>query len=260
MLMRNILISTAICATLIYGQPQQPRGGGGLGVQVLGARAGRPGRIVKGAPYSATVTNETTRTLPDGNTIHQISSEAVYRDSEGRTRREPSLSSLGSATQGGTVPQLAFIDDPVAGISNVLNLSSRTATRSIMPQPLIAGTRPNPVRRQRPDAPNTKIESLGTQIVSGVSAEGTRTTLTIPAGQIGNAQAIQVVSERWYSPELQLVVLQKRSDPRNGDTVYQLSNLSRAEPPSNLFAVPADFQVSDAPQRRARRQANNPQQ
>src|SRR5690242_475857 len=115
MLINKILVSAAICATLIYGQPQQATIGRAPGVQILGARAGRPGRIVKGAPYSATVTNETTRMLPDGNTIHQISSEAVYRDSEGRTRREPSLSSLGSATQGASVPQLAFIDDPVAG-------------------------------------------------------------------------------------------------------------------------------------------------
>jgi hypothetical protein len=88
-----------------------------------------------------------------------------------------------------------------------------------------------------------KTESLGRQLISGVPADGTRTTVTIPAGQIGNAQPIQIVTENWYSPDLQIRVLSKRSDPRSGESVFQLNNLSRAEPPSTLFVVPADFQI-----------------
>jgi hypothetical protein len=78
-------------------------------------------------------------------------------------------------------------------------------------------------------------------MIEGVQAEGTRTTLTIPAGAIGNDLPIQVVSERWYSPELQTVVMTKHSDPRMGDTTYRLTNINRNEPAPSLFQAPADY-------------------
>ena len=92
---------------------------------------------------------------------------------------------------------------------------------------------------------NTKVEHLGTQTIEGVSAEGTRITVTIPAGQIGNELPIVTVSERWYSPELQVTVMSTRSDPRTGTTTYKLTNINRAEPSPTLFQVPADYTVHD---------------
>jgi hypothetical protein len=100
-----------------------------------------------------------------------------------------------------------------------------------------AGPAPNP--------PN--VEQLGTKVVEGVQAEGTRTTLTIPAGQIGNDKPIQIVDEVWRSPELQLIVHSEHSDPRMGNTVYSLQNISRSDPSPALFQVPADYTVKDAP-------------
>jgi hypothetical protein len=88
-------------------------------------------------------------------------------------------------------------------------------------------------------------ESLGTQVIEGVQAEGTRTTMTIPAGAIGNELPIQIVSERWYSPELRTVVMSKHSDPRMGDTVYRLTNINRSEPARSLFEAPADYTVAE---------------
>jgi hypothetical protein len=87
---------------------------------------------------------------------------------------------------------------------------------------------------------------LGRQTIEGVPADGTRTTMTIAAGQLGNERPIQIVTERWYSPDLQTVVLSKLTDPRSGETVSKLSNISRNEPPSSLFEPPADYKVSDA--------------
>ena len=95
------------------------------------------------------------------------------------------------------------------------------------------------------NAKNTKTEDLGTQIFEGVSADGTRTTTTIPAGQIGNERDINIVNERWYSKELQMVVKTVHSDPRTGETVYQLKNINRTEPQPSLFEVPADYKVND---------------
>ena len=90
-----------------------------------------------------------------------------------------------------------------------------------------------------------KPESLGKQMIEGVNAEGTRTTLTIEAGQIGNDRPIKVVSERWYSNELQTMVMNKQSDPRSGEESFRLIGISRTEPASFLFQVPAGYQLSD---------------
>ena len=82
-------------------------------------------------------------------------------------------------------------------------------------------------------------------MIEGIPAEGTRTTTTIPAGQIGNERDINIVSERWYSQELQVVVMSKRSDPRTGETVYKLTNVNRTEPLHSMFEVPADYKIFD---------------
>ena len=78
-----------------------------------------------------------------------------------------------------------------------------------------------------------------------MEAEGTRTTITIPAGQIGNELPINIVSERWFSPELQVVVLSRQNDPRMGETVYRLTAISRSEQPASLFEVPADYTIKE---------------
>jgi hypothetical protein len=89
----------------------------------------------------------------------------------------------------------------------------------------------------------TTTTSLGTQMINGVSAEGTRTTRTIPAGEIGNQKPIVITVEKWYSADLQETVLTKRSDPRMGETVRQLTNIQRTEPAATLFQVPSDYTV-----------------
>jgi hypothetical protein len=90
-------------------------------------------------------------------------------------------------------------------------------------------------------------ESLGRQTIEGVEADGQRVTVTIQAGKIGNERPIVTVNERWYSPELQTVVLSKNSDPRIGETTYKLTNIDRNEPDPSLFQVPADYTVEEGP-------------
>jgi hypothetical protein len=92
-----------------------------------------------------------------------------------------------------------------------------------------------------------KRESLGTQTMEGVSAEGERRTSTIEAGAIGNDRPIQIVSEGWYSPDLQVEVMTKHSDPRTGEEVMRLANINRAEPDPSLFAAPVGYQLIEGP-------------
>jgi hypothetical protein len=90
-----------------------------------------------------------------------------------------------------------------------------------------------------------KGEDLGTRMIEGVEAKGTRNTVTIPAGEIGNDRAIDIVDERWYSSELQLAVLTRHLDPRSGETTYKLVNIQRLEQVRSLFELPADYTVRD---------------
>ena len=89
-------------------------------------------------------------------------------------------------------------------------------------------------------------ESLGQQAIGGVTAEGTRTTTVIAAGAIGNQQEIRIVSEQWFSPDLQVLVMTRHSDPRSGETTYRLSNIIRAEPGAGLFDVPPDYTIKES--------------
>jgi len=87
---------------------------------------------------------------------------------------------------------------------------------------------------------------LGTREFSGVKAQGRQRSYEIPAGEIGNRNPIVVSSETWTSPDLQMLVYHKRSDPRSGEMVYRLEDLKREEPAAALFTVPSDYTVKDA--------------
>jgi hypothetical protein len=88
-------------------------------------------------------------------------------------------------------------------------------------------------------------EPLGKRTIEGVNAEGTRTVSTTEAGAIGNDRPIQSVSERWFSPDLQTVMMTKHSDPRTGEESFKLINVNRAEPAAYLFQVPAGYQITE---------------
>lgn len=72
-----------------------------------------------------------------------------------------------------------------------------------------------------------KRESLGEREIEGVTAEGTRITMTIAAGSIGNEHPLETVVESWYSAELKTVLLIERSDPRFGKSVFRLTGIQR---------------------------------
>jgi hypothetical protein len=256
MLIRNLTIGL-VAAAVLSAQPPQGRGGPpNWGPRVLGAEPGRPGPVVKGAPYSADLITETTQTLSDGNHIRRTSTSHLYRDAEGRTRREQSLDGLGMLAPNSNLPPVVFINDPVAHVNYALSPSAHTATRSTGGRgpawagggqaPDAAGGRRSRGPQAQATAQNVKTESLGRQTMEGLPVDGTRTTTTIAAGQMGNELPIQIVSEIWYSADLQMPILSKRTDPRSGETVTRYANISRSEPAHSLFEVPVDYKVTDA--------------
>ena len=93
----------------------------------------------------------------------------------------------------------------------------------------------------------SRTEELGTQNIEGVDAEGSRTITTIPEGAIGNERPIEITYEKWYSRELQLVVMSKHNDPRFGEQTYRLTNIVRSEPDPSLFSPPNGYRLVTEP-------------
>lgn len=264
------LVASLFASGAAFGQPETNH------VFVSGAPFGfqskMSGGTVQGAPYSATITNESIQTLADGNRIVQTSTGTTARDSTGRTRQDAPLPAIGNMSPA-NAPHLVFLQDPVAQVSYTLNLTEKTAmkgpafyesgmsaaaggaTVSIrgiatgslttaiaaplpMPPQVIVGQ-----RTMISDEGQAQTEDLGMKTMEGVSVMGTRVTHTIPAGQIGNDKPLSIVTEVWTSPELKTVVYSKRSDPRMGDQTFQLTNIVRSEPDPSLFMVPSDFKI-----------------
>jgi hypothetical protein len=233
------------------GHPPPPFGGP---MELMGFEGMHGSKLVKGAPFSATSSSETTQTLQDGTSIHRTSQGVLYRDSEGRSRREMTISGIGPLAAFGGAHKMIAIADPVAGVHYMLDEDKKVARKisfsnhggdTTKSDKMEAFHQKMLAREQQEQASGAlKTEALGMQMVNGVNAEGTRTTHTIAAGEIGNDKPIQVVSERWYSTELQTVVKSTRTDPRFGTTKFLLTNIQKGEPAAALFTVPADYTVT----------------
>ncbi len=239
-----IFLAAALMPNARGQNPAVPAGpGSGHGrAHFFGAELFSAGKVVTGAPYSAQAVTEHIQTLPDGNTIHTTTNANVYRDSEGRTRREQEIGAIGPWAAAGGPRKVVSIGDPVGGSVYMLNPDSQTAHQMPFPAHLHARRGADATQAKR-ENPNVKTESLGTQVIAGVTAEGTRTIRTIPAGQVGNQQALVITIERWYSPELQTDVMRKEVNPQFGQTTFQLTNIARVEPEASLFQVPSTYTI-----------------
>lgn len=274
-----------------------------LQIKMMGVQGGVMGRTIKGAPYSGTEVTETNQTLADGTRIHNETQTQVWRDSEGRVRRETG--------------NQVMIYDPVAGASYSINTKNQTARKLPLGTYMFTtngdGSKTNTqyfrfttstdgsadAAKKELDAAQAKMTSLqvdyasnhpemkkaeqdmakaklnmevaameelrtmkmdnatgkagarakstsqplGKRMMEGVNADGASETSTIEAGAIGNDRPIQSSSERWYSSELQTVMMSRHTDPRTGEETFKLINVSRTEPPAYLFQVPAGFQT-----------------
>lgn len=233
-------------------QEGAPGEGGPFGqrMELLGFEGMHGGKVVTGAPFSAVAISESTQSLSDGNNITRKTQTTLYRDSQGRFRKEVNFSAVGILAEPGQPRSIVVIQDPVANVGYSLDPDRKIARKMSFAGPARSlNGRPmermnNRVQKQLADG-SLKQEDLGTQTISGVTATGTRYTHTIPAGQIGNVKAIVMVSERWYSDELQMVVKSTRSDPRFGTSTYTVTNIQKTEPASALFTVPADYTVQE---------------
>ena len=250
-------------------------------------------KVVTGQPYSAEIVSESVQTLADGNRIVQRTTGRVFRDGQGRVRREEDRPS--------GVPAISIMD-PTTGVTIALDTVNRTAREtpngfSIEVRKVLEKLKEETEKKyaealtqaangltkelengtesvKKAEAarvaafvvdPNGKTagfvvkragpgEKLGEQteerlqdrLVEGVWASGVRRTTTFVKGAIGNEQPLKVVSEEWTSPDLQILVLTDRNDPRTGRSTYRLLRINRNDPDPTLFEVPADYTLQRA--------------
>ena len=221
--------------------------------------------VVKGAPFAAESVTEHVQPLADGNRMVRKSTAKLFRDAAGRTRREHALTRGNVTAADGQEPRLIVINDPVGQVEYLVDTARGTLRKTHVPPALAEARRqmmgagasfgvlmPTSTAHRRMaegDAaaamPEPKKERLETQQVEGVMAEGTRITVTIPAGEFDNEQPFEITHEQWYSPELQMVVLLKHKDPRFGETTFRLTGITRGDPAPDLFAEPQGYRTVD---------------
>ncbi len=206
---------------------------------ILTAEMLSDGKVVKGAPYTAVAIRERVQILDNGTRISHQTTDTFVRDSEGRTRHEATQDGFGPFAIKGKATTRVFIHDVVAKKRFALDPDHQTANK-------ISKVKSAPPPDFAPPASsNQKTESLGKQMIEGVEVMGIRSTITIPAGEIGNDRPLEITSERWESPELQVVILSKHKDPRMGETIFRLTKINRVEPAKALFEVPANYKMID---------------
>jgi len=206
---------------------------------------------VTGAPYSGVEVRTSQQVLAAGGVISRTEKTNVYRDSQGRVRRE----STRTGPDGQTHTRVT-IADPVAGTITELDAANKTAFTRTARFPSQSQTDASTGRQQMMGAgrrgaaqtdANVKRETLAAKSMNGVIASGTRVTHTIPAGTIGNSQALETVRETWLADDLKVPVMTKVTDPRMGTMTTELTNINRSQPDASLFQVPSDYTVKKGP-------------
>lgn len=254
-----LLIVLCVGGVVAFAQGPREHMGGGPG---FGPMAGlEHGKVVTGAPFTATLQETFTQKLADGNTITHTTTSQFARDSQGRTWLQTTSDHLGPWTStAGTPKTLTFITDPVAGAAYMLDQSKMTATQRNLPAARANSTNSEGAGGHRAEfmaRSGAVTTALGTQVSAPLpnALQGTQITRTIEANKIGNTQPIVTTTTRWYSPDLKMVVQQTNSDPRNGTRTFQVTNIQLVEPASSLFQVPSGYTTTAGHARPAMRLA-----
>ncbi|HXC31463.1 MAG TPA: hypothetical protein VNZ56_03265 [Verrucomicrobiae bacterium] len=244
-----------------FGDRGPRPGGPGEGTfEFRGLVGGFGGRTVTGKPFQATFTVTHNESLAGGNSISNTTTGTLARGTDGSTYRDVKLPAIGPWASSGKTPEFSSIRNLSTLMEYIVNVTKGTyeafAIHQHNPPPGGGAKRgpggngqggpdPKPDLKNvtMADNPNGTYTDPATKTVYSPVDDRT-VTRTIPAGQIGNAAAITITSERWYSAALGIVLEETRSDPRFGTTTYQLSTIVAGQPPASLFVPnPAFTQV-----------------
>ncbi len=218
---------------------------------------------ISNAPFSADVSTEYDHLLANGNHIHRETRGKVFRDSQGRVRTETEVTSPISGVQ--SSENIAIQDpvlhevihlDPQAKIARVFHLTEEPSASVITNNGTVAA-KPGSGMSATPQSPEPTasnslvahgdskptVESLGLKLIEGVRAKGMRTTRIATNSQ---GEPVTAVTEVWFSPELQMVLLSISDDGEDGRSTMRLTNIRRTAPNAELFRVPPEYTIRDS--------------
>jgi hypothetical protein len=291
---------------------------------MLGVSSPLGAQSASGKPIVAEITTEHHQSFADGTHISHSTFSSIYRDAQGRIRRESQLSVPGLSEGIATATFITIVDHQLgfgfilnpqemvahryelnaAGPSYVARLSAQAGGSALLSpdakpsttaspatsadgssqnappntaqavtqnaaqqgapwrphafaaRNIRAATNSGPAAESAPSmridqpflaAPNpVRTENLGEQVLLGFRVHGTRVITTLPAGQIGNDRPIDIISEQWFSPDLELVMRSVHHDPWAGDFTTTVTKVSRGDQPTALFEIPAAYKIIDA--------------
>ena len=233
-----LVVTSAVTALTLSAQEPLRGPDGGTTYHVAGVEL----LSIPGKPFSAKSRTDWTRTLEDGTVVKTHLEANLGRDNQGRIYRERRSFVPDGSDQSSRLLSV-MIYDPVAHTQTICPMATRHCIvtgyhgrTSFVPMsvgPFDKGTR------------YLTRDSIGTDVLDGLNVIGTRETITINAGVLGNERALVSTREFWYSPDLETNLSITRKDPRLGKQVIHLSEISRTEPDSAKFQVPAGFTVED---------------
>jgi hypothetical protein len=235
-----LVLSLLITCTLAAQESEEPSRGpdGSTRVHVGGIEI----LPTAGKPFSGRDSIDWTRNLEDGTVVTTHLDANLARDSQGRIYREH-VSFVPANSNEQSKRRYFTLSDPVAHTRTTCVIASHRC--------VIAGYFAPTSFKLRPagsfdDAKRfLALESLGNDVIDGLNVIGTRETISINAGVLGNNQPLVSTREFWYSPDLQVNLAVTRKDPREGTQTIHVMDLSRSEPDPAMFQVPAGFVVQD---------------
>jgi hypothetical protein len=208
------------------------------------------------APFSLVLQTEWVKMLSDGGTITLQNERRIARDSSGRIYQERWLLAPknGKAKSQMTTIQISDPNRHTHINCFIMDRDNECVLTNFTPSTNAIYKFEGPPTGEMPNGQGSTIhEDLGKQFISGMETTGTRDTVIYNPGVFGNDRKVSIEREYWYSPELGLNLLSKRSDPRIGTQSFTATQLIPAEPDAKLFELPEGYRVID------RRQTSQPQ-
>jgi hypothetical protein len=214
--------------------------------------------IDRGMPYSGIWITKHVTTFPDGEVKRDRNTRKVWRDSDGRTRKDVTWT-----RPTGVVATVCRIEDPVAKVRYIWRIEQGRKTivtgthftmdkyavteiwadpslRPVETPPGVSVIILGPARRMNP---NPNEQKLGPTYMNGVYAEGVRTIEPIQSDPTRHR-----IEETWSAPDLNLFIKSYLDDGNGFIEDSELKNIDRSEPDPSVFLPPSSLPKRQAPE------------
>jgi TonB family protein len=192
-------------------------------------------------PFTARVELETVNQLADGTLMTHKTFNIIARDLLGRTRNEARRWMDATSTTDPPVIRVELYDPQTHTRTTIFLLTKTVRKWTQAAAPVAATSAEQPLAGKH----ETSREELGVDTIEGLPVRGVRVNQTYPPGVLGNDRPLTISTESWFSQELKVNLLTKRTDPRYGVQTVRVTELRREEPSESLFAIPQDYRIED---------------